>query len=290
MCYFVFKLFFMSKHTSSFRKIGQSGPTIDGRTIEPQWLLDIADTYNLATYTAMIWPDHMRYLGNYGTVEAVRAETDTSGTVSLFAQITPNSGYLWENAWSQKLFFSMEIEPDFAKTGKAYLVGLAVTDNPASLGTEATRFGRKAKPDNLFIGNVAYEADTPEEAAPGWFTRYFDKFLAKNTTPTTEEEQKPMDKQQYDALCAAIGALSTKVDHFTAQLDAKAQAETSKNTAQADTTTQKATAADPQLVELCAKMDGMAKSLGDIAQRFEAAQKGTKTPETTGAAGDEALL
>lgn len=40
------------------------------------------------------------------------------------------------NKAAQKVYTSMEIQPNFANTGKCYLVGLAVTDDPASLGTE----------------------------------------------------------------------------------------------------------------------------------------------------------
>jgi hypothetical protein len=36
----------------------------------------------------------------------------------------------------------MEIQPNFANSGKCYLVGLAVTDDPASLGTEYLEFCR----------------------------------------------------------------------------------------------------------------------------------------------------
>jgi hypothetical protein len=32
------------------------------------------------------------------------------------------------------------VHPSFADTGKAYLMGLACTDNPASLGTEMMKF------------------------------------------------------------------------------------------------------------------------------------------------------
>ncbi len=44
----------------------------------------------------------------------------------------------------QKLFTSMEVSPKFAGYGKAYLVGLAATDNPASLGTEMLTFSASA--------------------------------------------------------------------------------------------------------------------------------------------------
>jgi hypothetical protein len=54
----------------------------------------------------------------------------------------------------------MEVNTSFADTGKAYLVGLAATDDPASLGTEMLQFSasaksnplasRKQNPENLF--------------------------------------------------------------------------------------------------------------------------------------------
>lgn len=54
----------------------------------------------------------------------------------------------------------MEVSPKFADTGKAYPVGLAATDDPASLGTEMLTFSasaahnplanRKQNPANLF--------------------------------------------------------------------------------------------------------------------------------------------
>jgi hypothetical protein len=47
----------------------------------------------------------------------------------------------------QKVYTSMEIRPNFANSGKCYLVGLAVTDDPASLGTEYLEFcSRAAEP------------------------------------------------------------------------------------------------------------------------------------------------
>jgi hypothetical protein len=39
----------------------------------------------------------------------------------------------------------MEVSTSFADTGKAYLVGLAATDDPASLGTEMLQFSASAK-------------------------------------------------------------------------------------------------------------------------------------------------
>lgn len=44
----------------------------------------------------------------------------------------------------QKVYTSMEIRPNFSNTGKCYLIGLAVTDDPASLGTEYLEFCSRA--------------------------------------------------------------------------------------------------------------------------------------------------
>ncbi|GHL58540.1 hypothetical protein ECZU31_18150 [Escherichia coli] len=50
------------------------------------------------------------------------------------------------NKAAQKVYTSMEIQPNFANTGKCYLVGLAVTDDPASLGTEYRNSAAKTQP------------------------------------------------------------------------------------------------------------------------------------------------
>ena len=113
----------MSKLQTEFVKIAQSGACVDGREIKGQWLLDMAETYSPDTYTALIWPDHQRWQGNFGTVTELRAE-DEGGVVSLFARLNPNERYAYVNEQRQKLFFSIEVVEDFAKTGKAYLVGL----------------------------------------------------------------------------------------------------------------------------------------------------------------------
>ena len=51
------------------------------------------------------------------------------------------------------MFFSMELWPNFANTGKTYLSGLAVTDEPASLGTSMLKLFSKqpgGKPERIY--------------------------------------------------------------------------------------------------------------------------------------------
>ncbi|SFQ38456.1 Phage capsid scaffolding protein (GPO) serine peptidase [Pseudomonas sp. NFPP07] len=90
--------------------------------------------------------------------KAEAVEINDEKKLALFAQLEPNEALLALNKQGQKVYTSVEINPSFADTGKAYLVGLAITDTPASLGTEALQFSakhgtlanRKQDKDNLF--------------------------------------------------------------------------------------------------------------------------------------------
>ena len=90
------------------------------------------------------------FFKRYGDVAELKAEkidddSALKGKWALFAKITPTDDLIAMNKAAQKVYTSMEIQPNFANTGKCYLVGLAVTDDPASLGTEYTEFCRTAK-------------------------------------------------------------------------------------------------------------------------------------------------
>lgn len=154
---------------SKFFRVAVEGATSDGRTIERSWLEQIAASYSPATYGARVNLEHYKGIlpdspfRAYGDVLAVKTEeVDIGGTkkLALFAQIDPTPELVALSKKRQKIYTSIEVAPKFADTGKAYLVGLAVTDNPASLGTEALAFAaqhpnaspftqRKAHPENL---------------------------------------------------------------------------------------------------------------------------------------------
>lgn len=223
---------------SFWKRVATSGPTVDGRVILPQELRDIAETYSTATYTATIWCDHDRWYGAYGTVFAVRliegVEGLEPGQVALEAQLKPNDKLLWLNDQGEKLFTSIEITPDFATTGKAYLTGLAVTDSPASLGTQELYFSRKTgKP-------VHYAAAVPlgvlKEDEPhgeigkifSMFSSLFKRFgideVPDETTPTTPEENNEMDETTGTALKALRDQLLIIVAGLDAVIEVAAAA------------------------------------------------------------------
>jgi hypothetical protein len=188
--------------------IGRSGPTVDGRTIDSQVIQDAAETYQPAVFTALVWPDHNRY-ENYGKVEALRASKNTEGGLDLQAQISPNFFYLMDNRYGQRLFSSMELTPNFRKSGKAYLTGLGATDNPASAATSEIRFSQE---DGEKLHGASCEisltVDLPKQKSTSLFSRLF------GDNPSEEET---MDKTIIAAIAEEVKTLSADVKNFTQQ-------------------------------------------------------------------------
>ena len=70
----------------------------------------------------------------------------------------------------------MEVDENFANKGSAYLIGLAVTDSPASLGTEMLQFAagakvnpfadKKQRPENLFTAAQEVSLEFEEVKEP----------------------------------------------------------------------------------------------------------------------------
>lgn len=207
---------------SYWKRVATSGPTVDGREILPQELRDIAETYAPSKYTAVIWCEHERWSGSHGTVFAVRlveeADDLEPGQIALEAQLKPNQKLLWLNDQGEKLFSSIEIWPNFAGTGKAYLTGLAVTDQPASLGTQELYFSQRTNKATYYAASVELGA-LNEEKPQGelaklatMITSVFKRFAVEqpavpDTTDTPTESKPPMDEATATALKALLAQL-----------------------------------------------------------------------------------
>ncbi|EDP59453.1 phage capsid scaffolding protein [Vibrio sp. AND4] len=62
---------------SDWKIVATEGPTVDGRKITREWLTQIAESYALSEFTALIWPEHKRfavYGSNWRKVLEVKAE------------------------------------------------------------------------------------------------------------------------------------------------------------------------------------------------------------------------
>jgi len=139
------------KKRSKFFRVAQEGDTIDGRKITRQDINDAVANFDSKRFGARVWLEHMRgYVPGgpfdaLGDVAAIKAQDD-NGIMGLYAQIEPLPELIAINQRAQKIYSSIELT--FSK-GKAWLTGLAVTDSPASFGTERLSFNAES---NLYKG------------------------------------------------------------------------------------------------------------------------------------------
>lgn len=248
----------MAGKNPKFFRIATEGATSDGRVIDREMLVQMADSYDPNTYGARINMEHIRGIvpdgpfKAYGDVLALKAEEE-DGKMRLYAQIDPTPELIAYNKARQKVYCSMEVNPDFADTGEAYLVGLAVTDNPASLGCEMLQFSAKAKtnplaerkqdPKNLFSEAVAVEldfaSDTPEVAPSAGLAASIKKLFARQDKSDAGNDARHADTREAVQTIAkevqTLGETFTKaMDSVTKRLDAL-QADQAKSAEQFST-------------------------------------------------------
>lgn len=274
---------------TDFIKVAQTGPAIDGRTMEEGWIRDMAETYDPSVYTAMIWPEHARWFGNFGEVAELRAGPDEKGAYCLFARLKPNKHFLEYNAEGQGLFYSVEIEPDFSKTGRAYLGGLAVTDSPACLGMASTRFSTLPGGENkLCMSNVPFDPSSldpaPADEPPSWFKKYFAPLFTQNTgEQAPEPEENTMDEateariaaleEGQAALVSQIGEIEGRIAAAEVELAAMGGGEPAND--------------DPAYKALARQIGAMRKEFAALSQTVK---PGTKAPANTAPANGKPLL
>lgn len=179
---------------SKWFRVALEGATSDNREIDRAWIQQMAASYNPKVYGARINMEHIRGFTPdgpfraFGDVLGLEAREE-DGKLGLYAQIDPTPDLVAMTKARQKIYTSIEVSPNFAQTGGAYLVGLAVTDSPASLGTEALSFSaknegiasRKQHKDNLFTAAVetVIEFETVDPKAPAKHDGFFASIFAK---------------------------------------------------------------------------------------------------------------
>lgn len=282
-----------------WKKVATAGPTADGREIVEQDLVDISETYDTEEYTAVIWGSdpfgHSQWYGNFGLVHEVKLGKDKKDRTCLFAKMAPNTRLMSLHDQGQKLFTSIEVWPNFGDTGKAYLTGIAVTDAPASLGTEPLRKYCKNTGTTVFqtseqftLGNTD---DTGTDASGTDADRtLIKKFIAllkgeANSTPdqNTDPEATEMTPEQFQALLAqqekTNALMGTLVEKFTAEGEGQppAPAPTPADQSAADDSAPGITAAQFQQL-----LDGQ-KELQTKFAALSGEQQGTPAGEHDGA-------
>jgi len=295
--------------------IATAGDTVDGRVIDEKWLREMAETYSVDFYQAVIDADHnLEWYGSFGQVEELRIG-EKVGRVALQAKINANHRLLEMNKNGQRLFFSIWPKENFSDTGKTYLYRLAVTDNPASIGTDRLQFSSKEKPalgtPHLFEYEQPGTGGAPENkpaplppppagAVPteeGLFSVLRNFFTGKPEKETTNNT--PDDQQQDDDMALSeeqfAEFMQLQKDNHAAQIEAitglgeKFSANANDGTPgdeNADTDTDDA--ADSADTVSAEKFNALQTKFDDLATKFDAAmaeQPGTPQGDHDGADG-----
>ncbi|HDT6540502.1 TPA: GPO family capsid scaffolding protein [Klebsiella variicola] len=180
-----------AKPRKKFR-VAVSGNTVDGREIQPQHLRDAAANYSQEVYGARVNIEH--YLSPYpgsdfgamGDVAALSTEDITEGPLAgrtaLYAEIEPSDRMVQMTNKGEKVYSSIELHPQFALNGKAYIVGLAMTDTPASLGTERLKFATQQRASVMAFNN--------QQAEPPMFSEAIEAEVIELATQRSDEGAK----------------------------------------------------------------------------------------------------
>ena len=275
--------------TTDWITIGTAGPTVDGRNISEQMLLDAAETYDPEEYTAVISSDHMLWLfGNFGEVYKLRTAQDKKGRTALQAKIHPNRRLIEMNNQGQRMHTSMELNTNFADTGKTYLMGLAVTDEPASLGTTALKFSQKNGAQELIIGkpveleslNFEQASTKPKDLAEPFFKTLFQR-LGSELKSSAPQEVNDMTDEQFNTLKELHEKQLAAFENLASLLDtSKQQTEPPEDGKNSDE-------------EIKTFMKSLTEKLDDFAKKLEkatAVQPGTQVPLSTGAGAEATFV
>lgn len=264
--------------------IATSGSTIDGREIKKDWLTDMAKHYNPKVYSCRLWPDHFRYFGPQGKVLALKVEAATDpefkDEIHLYAILAPTEELVTANRRGHYTHTSIEVFENFANKGFTYLAGLAVTDGPASLGTQELKFtDNPEKGTFTFTGNPL---DLSESAINQKKSLLANLLGGKNTH---QQEDDAMNEEQFKQFMAAQQAQTAAFTTLTEALTKKPEPAEDEE-AEVSVTVE-------QFTQITASLEDMTQKFTDLETKFAEMIK-TPVPGTTadngqGSATEETL-
>ncbi|MER2495332.1 GPO family capsid scaffolding protein [Vibrio neptunius] len=261
---------------SDWKIIAAEGPTVDGRKITREWIEQMAASYDPKEYTALIWPEHRRFYGygeNWGKVVELKAE-EKDGKLRLFAKLEPNDYMLEANRKKQKLFTSIEPNPDYKGEGRCYLMGLAATDSPASTGTSLLQFSRKQGETTELECSALEEIDfsacfTKKERFFAAFNEFFSSGDEEPETPSKVEDTDVTEEQLKAALKEQFSAFKGEFKKELAEefnLNAEAPEQPVEEQDQSPTVEQFSATLDKKLNPLLEKVSGLETKFAELSK------------------------
>ncbi|MCA7001655.1 GPO family capsid scaffolding protein [Dickeya solani] len=218
------------------------GVACDGRPIERIWITQMAKNFNRQVRGARVNLEHIKGYSPtsdfraYGDVVSANEVTVPDGplkgkaALELVIDATPDLVALSKQR--QKIYPSVEVHPSLPNTGEAYLMGLAMTDDPASLGVGILEFNagckgkgpldsRKSTPECLFTATtddvgvvLEFEEDVPAgESGASFFSR-IKELLTGNQQKFSQENGEI--RQAIEAVAESQRGVLDSISQFSA--------------------------------------------------------------------------
>lgn len=283
-------------------KVAQEGQTVDGRQLSAKEIQEMASTYKPELYAGRVNIEHIigysptPPFNAYGDVLAVEAE-QIDGVWCLFNTISALPNLIELNKDGQKLYPSIEFYRDFAGTGKAYQVGLAFTDTPASLGTEPLKFSHQ-RPQTVFT--QPQKDIFMSNKSPSILEAFAKMFSQKNENPQPAQpvtltapqaqEAQTTEKSENEQIAMALIVFGEVVQSLTAKVEAleKMMAQPAQPAPTAVANTQPVTAPTPApqadvFAQLTSEIQKMSQQITALSQT-----SANPAPVATGAVADSA--
>ncbi len=243
----------------------KAGPTIDGRDIPQKVIDDIAETYDPKKYTARINDNHSEWSWKGGSVLSVEKHDD-----ELWAEIKPNS-YLLRNIESgQLLHTSCEYREDFANSGKAYLTGLAFTDNPASLGTTQVHLSAQRGEEKLQLVStgqtINYSEKQPQKDSSAAEKSLLKKILNLLTSAPDGDKEQLSKKEESEEMSKETEELLKQSVEQNQKLNEQLGTLIEKLSVQGEPETQEEPT--PEVNPLEEKVENLSAQLGELTNKL----------------------
>ncbi|NOH35613.1 phage capsid protein [Vibrio chagasii] len=266
-----------------------AGETIDGRVITQQDIDDVAETYDPKFYNARINDnhDHSRWSTRLGSVLSAEARGE-----ELWLTIKPNSHLLRNVESGQLLHQSAEIKRNFRKSGKAYLTGLAMTDDPASVGTTEFHLSSKNRDEDTLIvlgntidaGHFSHTSELSKEDH-----RTLGEILASLLTRSHEPEQFSQQQEEDDMSKETEELLKQSIEQNSKTNDLLGQVVEHLSAQNKQEDTPPNAENNEQVTKLEGQVEELSSKLGEMGDQLEKLSKQTdeEVRDPAGKGGNE---
>lgn len=208
-------------------RVAREGQTVDGRELTRQEIQEMADSYHPEHYGARINVEHWNGFSPeppfnaYGDIIKVEA-VEENGKLCLYNTISALPNFIKMNKDGQKIYPSIEFYRNFAGTGKAYQVGLGLTDTPASLGTQPIKFSQNPN---------SHRTQPDKEIFMTTETKTDEKTFIQQLKELMTSQPKPQEKDELNETVAAglvqalnqITALTQQVQKLSSKIEQQAE-------------------------------------------------------------------